>query len=147
MDFLALIRTISDRKRPTVHLVADDRRSYWDEYRYPDGRVTTTFCFWLEATNLTNTPIRLSAARLTRPRTWARVNESQVITRSPDYPRDNRFSRENSILPFATTKVTSIIIVEKGIGGPGTHLKATLGLSDQSGRWHKVEFTLPRAVG
>jgi len=144
---LALVRTLLDRKRPTLHLIADERQSWWEQYRFPDGRVTTQLCFRLEATNLTNTPIRLSAARLTRPRTWARVIKNDVITRSPDYPQDNRYSRENSIFPSGTAKVMSIIIFERGIGGPGDRLKTTLRLSDQFGRWHKLKFALSARLG
>ena len=120
----------------------DERQSWWEQWTYPDGRTTTSLCLHLEATNLTDTPIRFSAARLTRPHTWARVLENDVIIRSPDYPRDNRYSRENPILPFGTARVMSIIIFEKAIGRPGDRLQATLRLSDQFDRWHKLKFTL-----
>jgi hypothetical protein len=140
----ALVRTISDRKRPTLLLIGDENRSYWYEWRYPDGRATTQFCFWLEATNLTNTPIRLSAARLMRPRTWTPLTESDVLTRSPDYPRDTRYSHENSILPYDTARVMSTLAFDKRIAGPGRRLETTLKMSDQFGRWHKVRFKLDR---
>ena len=140
----ALVRTISDHKGPTLRLIGDENRSYWYEWRYPDGGVTTQFCLWLEATNLTNTPIRLSAARLVRPRTWTLATESDVLTRSPDYPRDTRYSHENSILPHDTTRVMSTLAFDKGIAGPGGRLETTLKMSDQFGRWHKVRFTLDR---
>jgi hypothetical protein len=139
--FAALVRTISGLKRPTLHLLADERRSWWQQTTYPDGRAITGFCFHFEATNLTNSPIRLSAARLTRPRTRAPIIDNDVITRSPD-PLDNRYSRENSILPSDTVKVMSVIVFEKKIGGTGDRLKATLRLSDQLGRRHKLKFTL-----
>src|SRR5262249_30994813 len=59
LGVLALVWTLSYRKQPgTLQLVADERQSWWEQWTYPDGRVTTSLCLHWEATNLTNTPIR-----------------------------------------------------------------------------------------
>jgi hypothetical protein len=140
---LAAVKTIVGHYRaPSVHLIADETQSLWGQSRQPDGRTTTQLSFQAQATNLTDNFIKLSAVRISRPWTRARVLTKMLATRHPDYPRVNMFSREYSIAPGAVSYVTGTLILEGAIGRAGKPMNAVLRISDQFGRWHKMKLKL-----
>ena len=131
-------RTIENRSKATVFLIPDEAQSFWAQSRQQDGRVTTQFCFRMQATNLTDESVKLSALRLIRPRI-KRADElaQHVMTR---HPTDNVYGFEFAIPPKAMSRASCDIIANKPIGKPGSAISALIALSDQRGRWHKVKF-------
>jgi len=47
-------RKLEDRSKPSLSLIPDEAQSFWAQSRQQDGRVTTQFCFRMQATNLTD---------------------------------------------------------------------------------------------
>jgi hypothetical protein len=139
---LAGVKTIEDRRRPSVHIIANDRQSMWGQSTQTDGRVTTQLSLRMQVTNLRTRAIKLSAVRLVRPWTRAPTLENMVITRSPLYPQENTFSHENPIAPRTTTEASCVLILGKPVGRPGRNMTAVIKVSDQFGRWHRVKFRL-----
>jgi len=125
-----------------VHLIPNNAQSLWTQSKQTDGRVTTQFSFGMQATNLTDTVIQLSEARISRPWTrGARVLANVLITRNPN-PNVNTFGHANPILPRAISEASCTIMLDRAIGRQGRPMTAVLKVSDQSGRWHKVKFKL-----
>jgi hypothetical protein len=140
----AALRKLDDRK-PTVFLIADEGQSFWSQSRQGDGRVTTQFCFRMQATNLTNDPVRLSAFRLITPRIKHSDNEiaRHVLT---EHPTRNSYGSEFAIMPRAIASASCDLIVDRAIGKPGATVTAVVAVSDQRGRWHKVRFQKLRGL-
>jgi hypothetical protein len=138
-------RKLEDRPKPTVFLIAEVDQSFWAQSRQTDGRVTTQFCLRMQATNLTDGPIKLSGVRLIRPRIKRTDNElaRQVIT---EHPENNIYGLEFSIMPKAVSNASCVLIVDRPIGEPGTSITAVAAVSDQHGRWHKVRFEKLRGM-
>ena len=143
LAILAAVKTIETHYRPpTVHLIPNNAQSLWTQSKQTDGRVTTQFSFGMQATNLTDTVIQLSEARISRPWTrGARVLANVLITRNPN-PNVNTFGHANPILPRAISEASCTIMLDRAIGRQGRPMTAVLKVSDQSGRWHKVKFKL-----
>jgi hypothetical protein len=82
----AIWRHLEERPKPTVFLIADEAQSFWGQSRQKDDRVTTQFCFRMQATNLTDKPIKLSTLRLIQPRIRKRGDElaRHVLTQHPE---------------------------------------------------------------
>jgi hypothetical protein len=135
---LAAVRTIEERSPPTVRLIANERQSLWAQAKQADGRITTQFSFRMQVTNLTDKPIRLSAVRLTRPWTRARVLDQPLFTRHPD-PAENIYG-DYPILPRAVSSASCTIILDQPVGRAGKTIAAVIKVSDQFGRWHKLKF-------
>lgn len=140
-------KIIEQRLSKTVHLMADDRQSFWSQTRQTDGEVTTQFVFRMRATNLTDKPILLSTVRLLRPRIRRRDHEiaRHIFTRHPG-PNSNLYGSEYPISPGGTSSASSDIIVDRPIGRLGQAITAVVAVSDQFGRWHKVKFEKLRCI-
>jgi hypothetical protein len=132
-------RKLEDRSKPSLSLIPDEAQSFWAQSRQQDGRVTTQFCFRMQATNLTDEPVKLSALKLIRPRIKRGVNElaRHVMTR---HHADNVYGFEFAITPKSISKTSCDIILDKPVGKPGATITAVVAVSDQRGRWHKVKF-------
>ena len=116
--------------------MADDRLSFWAQSRQQDGGVHTQYCFHMQATNLTDEPVRLSILRLVRPRIKRSHNELARYVRMC----------EPAIMPRAISEVSCDIIVDRLIGEPGKVITAVVEVSDQRGQWHKVKFAKLRSA-
>src|SRR2546425_11371098 len=97
--------------------------------------------FDMQATNLTDRPIKLSAVRLSRPWTRTRILEKTLITRDPN-PGVNTYSSENRIRPRRVSDASCIFILDGPVGRRGKPMTAVIKVSDQFGRWHKLKFRL-----
>jgi hypothetical protein len=117
-------------------MMADDRLSFWPQSRQQDGGVHTQYCFHMQATNLTDEPVRLSILRLVRPRIKRSHNELARYVRMC----------EPAIMPRAISEVSCDIIVDRLIGEPGKVITAVVEVSDQRGQWHKVKFAKLRSA-
>ncbi len=135
---LAAVKTIEGRSRPSVHLIANNSRSLWGQSKQPNGRIITHLALHMQATNLTKKYIRLSAARLSRPWTRARVLQSQLATRNNDLI--GTYSQENPIGPGATTDALCTFVLDGPVGRKGRPITAVIKVSDQFGRWHRLKF-------
>ncbi len=138
-------RKLQDRPKPTVYLIPEDGQSFWAQSRQKDGRVTTQFCFRMQATNLTDEPIKLSALRLIRPHIRRSDDDlaRHVLTRHPD---NNVYGFEFPIMPKAVSQASCDIIIDRPIGKPGSRITAIVGVSDQRGQWHNVKFRKLRSL-
>jgi hypothetical protein len=138
-------RKLEDRPKPTVFLIAEVGQSFWAQSRQSDGRVTTQFCLRMQATNLTNGPIKLSGVRLIRPRIKRSDDElaRHVITQ---HPENDVYGFDFPIMPKAVSKASCVLIVDRPIGDLGTSITAVAAVSDQHGRWHKVKFEKLRGM-
>jgi hypothetical protein len=139
---LAAVKTLESRRRPSVHLIANERQSLWGQSKERDGRrIATQLSFQMQATNLTGSPIKVSDVRLSRPWTRARVLQHVLATQHSD-PAVNTYSSENQIPPRGIAQVHCHIILDRPVGRAGQPLTAVIKVSDQFGRWHKVKFRL-----
>ena len=138
-------RKLQDRPKPTVYLIPEDGQSFWAQSRQKDGRVTTQFCFRMQATDLTDEPIKLSALRLIRPRIRRSDDDlaRHVLTRHSD---NNVYGFEFPIMPKAVSQASCDIIIDRPIGKPGSRITAIVGVSDQRGQWHNVKFRKLRSL-
>ena len=101
-------RKAEDRPKPTVYLMPDKPLSFWAQSRQLNGEVHTQYCFRMQATNLTDDPVKLSILRLVRPR----------IKRGHVEPKCYVHMRGPAIMPRATSEVSCDVIVNGPIGEP-----------------------------
>lgn len=127
--------TWEKRANPTVHLSGDAAHSHWERTVGSDGNTGTVLVFQMQATNISGGPIRMSLARLLRPR--AGKPEVPVETRDP---LSNQFGQPPALEPNDTRDIRFVFNVDAPIGRPGRTITAVVSVSDQLGRWHKFKF-------
>ena len=138
------IRTIEGRRPPNLHLIPNERESFWVQSKQPHGRTITQIALRFDATNLTNGPIRLASLTVAQPWMRAQVIDKVLIVR---HPNEIYFGHDNPILEGATSPASCTIILDRPIGRARASMTVVVKISDQYGRWHKLKFRKLRWAG
>lgn len=115
--------------RETVRVLPQVGSCWWGEGKVGDRPAMQVVGGW-HVTNITGNPVRLLAARISRPRT-----EGYLLAR---HPEENVYG-SYPILPGQTTEVSSDFWVIPPVRKVGEDFKATVILTDQYGNEHKIK--------
>jgi len=126
-------------ERPALRLVPRLRQCWWHLAKQKDGSFITQISLDVEATNLTDHPVRIIKARIIRPKPKIFLVHGDVMLPSKGSP----YHSEKHAVPPRDTATASIHLMVRGmLATRGKTLRATIGITDQFGH----EYRLKRVV-
>jgi hypothetical protein len=137
---LATFKTIGEREKSNLSLIANERESFWHQAAQSDGRVITQLSLRFQATNVGDSTIQLSGINLNRP--WVRHSKIMDKMLHTRHPTQNTYGSKFPIKPHSLTEASAHIIVKGAVGGAGRRrpMRVSISVQDHMGRWHKLVF-------
>jgi hypothetical protein len=145
---LAAARSWESWPKRSLFFSADEEQCIWGHSRQTTGEVFTSFNIRMSVTNVSDASFHISKPRIVWPlrARWCEVVTAVLMTRHPEYPRENTYSRDFPILAHSRSHASGAIALKRVVCRPGKHLTFVVSVVDHRGRRHRIKFRRVRAA-
>jgi hypothetical protein len=129
----------SKASRLALRFVPRHSQTWWHLTKQQDDTFTSQIVMHAEATNLTETPVRLVRARLIHPRM-----RGEIIHEDISLPKEGSPYHSNTHAVPPRESITAVVhlIIRGKLAGVGRSIHATIGITDQFGDEYRLKRVL-----
>ncbi len=122
--------------RRTLRLVPRHHPCWWHLAKQLDDSFVTQMSLEVDATNLTDRPVRIVKVRLIRPRTKGELLRGDVCLPQAGSPYH---SNRHAVPPHDTATASLHIMVRGALAPQGRPIRVTIGITDQFGNEYRLK--------
>ena len=122
--------------RLSLRLIPRHHQCWWHLAKQQDDSFVSQISLDIDATNLTDWPMRIVKARLIRPRPKGEVLNADVLLPMAGSPYH---SNKHAVPPHDTVTASLHIMVRGSLASQGKLIRATFGITDQFGNEYRLE--------